>query len=131
MAKTSVFENPEKSPYSIEYCDSSWEEQYMKELESDDAKYEYGGRMWDNEDGRDTVKWTKNHGLRIKYFDSENKFKTYVPDFLVEKADGSIELVEMKGTHLLKNPDTKKKRDFAKKWCEARKIKYRTISKYQ
>jgi len=119
MAKTSVFENPEKSPYSIEYCHSSWEEQYMKELESD------------TDDGADTVKWTKNHGLRIKYFDSENKFKTYVPDFLVEKADGSIELVEMKGTHLLKNPDTKKKIEFAKKWCEARKIKYRIISKWQ
>ena len=33
----------------------------------------------------------------------------------------------MKGTHLLKNPDTKKKIEFAKKWCEARKIKYRII----
>ena len=52
-------------------------------------------------------------------------------DFLVEKIDGSIELVEMKGTHLLKNPDTQKKIEFAKKWCEARKIKYRIISKYQ
>ena len=115
MAKISAFEDPKKSPYTLEYYDSSWEQEYMKELEGDDS----------------VSKWTKNHGLRIKYFNADNKFKTYVPDFLVEKTDGSIELVEMKGTHLLKNPDTMKKIEFAKKWCEARKMKYRIISKYQ
>ena len=115
MVKIDAFEDPTKSPYTLEYYDSSWEKEYMKELEEDDS----------------IAKWTKNHGLRIKYFDSNNKFKTYVPDFLVENTNGVIELVEMKGTHLLKNPDTKKKIEFAKKWCEARKIKYRIISKYQ
>ena len=87
----------------------------MKELEGDDS----------------ISKWTKNHGIRIDYFDSENKFRSYNPDFLVEKSDGSIELIEMKGGHLLKNPETKKKMEFAKKWCEARGIIYRIISKYQ
>ena len=115
MVKIDAFEDPKKSPYSLEYYDSSWEKEYMKELEGDDS----------------VAKWTKNHGLRIKYFDSNNKFKTYVPDFLVENTNGAIELVEMKGTHLLKNPDTKKKIEFAKKWCEARKMTYRIISKYQ
>ena len=115
MAKISAFEDPKKSPYTLEYYDSSWEQEYMEELEGDDS----------------VSKWTKNHGLRIKYFNADNKFKTYVPDFLVEKTDGAIELVEMKGTHLLKNPDTNKKIEFAKKWCEARKITYRIISKYQ
>ena len=110
-----AYEDPKKSPYTLEYYDSSWELEYMKELEDDDS----------------VIKWTKNHGLRIKYFNADNKFKTYIPDFLVEKNDSSIELVEMKGTHLLKNPDTKKKIEFAKKWCEARKMKYRIISKYQ
>lgn len=104
-----------KSPYSMEWWDSHWEREYMKELEQDNH----------------VAKWTKNHSLRIKYFDSNNNYKTYSPDFLVENIDGSIELVEMKGTHLLKNPDTQKKIEFAKKWCEARKIKYRIISKYQ
>ena len=115
MAKISAYEDPKKSPYTLEYYDSSWEEEYMKELERDDS----------------VTKWTKNHGLRIKYFNADNKFKTYVPDFLVEKVNGTIELVEMKGTHLLKNPDTKKKIEFAKKWCKIRKMKYRIISKYQ
>ena len=36
------------------------------------------------------------------YVNSINvKHKTYEPDFLIEKTNGSIELVEMKGTHLL------------------------------
>jgi hypothetical protein len=119
MVNNGYLDDLKKSPYSMEWWDSKWELDYMNELESD------------KDDGTDTVKWTKNHGLQIKYFNSDNKFKTYKPDFLIEKSDGSIELVEMKGTHLLKNPDTKKKIEFAKKWCEARKIKYRIISKYQ
>ena len=64
-------------------------------------------------------------------FEEDNKFRTYNPDFLVEKTDGTIELVEMKGEHLLKSPNTKRKMEFAKKWCDARDIKYRLISKYQ
>ena len=115
MTKIDAYEDPKKSPFTLEYYDSLWEEEYMKELEDDNS----------------VAKWTKNHGLRINYFNAENKHKTYIPDFLVEKIDGTIELVEIKGSHLLKNPDTKKKIEFAKKWCIARKMKYRIISKYQ
>ena len=115
MIITGALENLKKSAYSLEYYDSSWELEYMKELEGDDS----------------VSKWTKNHGIRISYFTDENKFRTYNPDFLVEKTDGTTELVEMKGGHLLKNPDTKKKMEFAKKWCEVRGIKYRIVSKYQ
>jgi len=115
MTKFELLENPKKSPYSLEYSDSSWELEYMKELENDDS----------------IAKWTKNHGVRIPYFTEDNNFRTYNPDFLVEKTDGSIELVEMKGEHLLKNPNTKRKMEYAKKWCDARGIKYRLISKYQ
>ena len=115
MANTGALEDLKKSPYSLEYYDSSWELEYMKELESDDA----------------VAKWTKNHGIRIPYFTEDRKFKTYIPDFLIEMTDGAIELVEMKGRHLLKNPNSKKKAEFARKWCDARNIKYRLISKYQ
>lgn len=87
----------------------------MKELESDSS----------------VAKWTKNHGIRIIYFTEQNKFRTYNPDFLVEYTDGRIEIVEMKGGHLIKNPETKKKKEFADKWCEARGIKYRILTKYQ
>lgn len=87
----------------------------MKELESDSS----------------VAKWTKNHGIRISYFTEQNKFRTYNPDFLVEYTDGRIEIVEMKGGHLIKNPETKKKKEFADKWCEARGMKYRILTKYQ
>ena len=114
-------DNLKKSPYSIEWWDSKWELEYMKELESD------------KEDGAITIKWTKNHGIKIPYFTENKKFKTYRPDFLVETTDTEkpIQLVEMKGTHLIKNPDTKRKIDAGKKWCDARGMKYRIISKYQ
>lgn len=115
LTKTGIFECPKKSAYSIEYYDSSWEFEYMQELESDP----------------NISKWTKNHGLRIAYYTEDNKHKTYEPDFLVEKTNKTIELVEMKGTHLLKNPNTKRKSEYAKKWCADRGIKYRLISKYQ
>jgi hypothetical protein len=119
MVNNGYLDNLKKSPYSMEWWDSKWELDYMNELESD------------KDDGADTIKWTKNHGLQIKYFNSDDKFKTYKPDFLVEKNDGSIEIVEMKGTHLWKNPDVRKKKEFAEKWCKARNMKYRLISKYQ
>jgi hypothetical protein len=112
---TGEYENLQKSPYNLEYYDSSWELEYMKELEADE----------------NVSKWTKNHGIRIPYFTPENKFRTYTPDFLVEYTDGKIELVEMKGEHLLNNPVTRRKMEFAKKWCDARGIKYRIYSKYQ
>lgn len=115
MSKYGYYEDPEKSAYSIEYYEFGWEYEYMKELEGDDT----------------VIKWTKNHGIRIPYFDeSENKFKNYNPDFLVEKTDSAIELVEIKGKHLLKTPNTKRKAEAAKKWCDARGIKYRLISRY-
>lgn len=110
-----IYENVKKSPYNLEYYDSYWELEFMKELESDEK----------------INKWTKNHGIRIPYFDLDNKYKSYIPDFLIEYLDGTIELVEMKGKHLLDNPNTKRKMEFAKKWCKSRDIKYRIYSKYQ
>ena len=114
-------DNLKKSPYSIEWWDSKWELEYMKELESDKL------------DGAFTIKWTKNHGIMIDYFTENKVHKTYKPDFLVETTDTEkpIQLVEMKGTHLIKNPDTKRKIDAGRKWCDARGMKYRIISKYQ
>lgn len=115
MSTHGFIKDPQKSAFSIEYYDSTWEHDYMKELEGDDA----------------VAKWTKNHGIRIPYLADDNKYKHYNPDFLVEKEDGTIELVEMKSTHLLKTSNTQRKREYATKWCEARGIKYRLISRYQ
>lgn len=107
------YEHPSKSAFSLEYYDSSWELEYMKELE----------------DNNDVSKWTKNHGIRIPYFDEDGKYRTYRPDFLVQKKDGTVELHEMKGGHLLQNPITKRKLDAAREWCKARKMNLRVVSK--
>ena len=53
MVNNGHLDNLKKSPYSMEWWDSKWELDYMNELESD------------KDDGTDTVKWTKNHGLQI------------------------------------------------------------------
>jgi len=107
------FEKPKKSAFSLEYYDSSWELEYMKTLENDP----------------DVAKWTKNHGIRIPYFDQDGKYRIYCPDFLVEKGDGTIELHEMKGGHLLQNPITKRKIDAAREWCKTRKMTIKLLSK--
>lgn len=106
------FEETEKSPYNFEYYDSSWELEYMENLEKKE----------------EIVKWTKNHGIIIPYWDPDGKLRGFKPDFLIEKKDGSKELVEIKGRHLL--PQFKRKMDAAQEWCKARKMTFRTISKY-
>ncbi len=106
-----IFENPTKSAYSIEYYDSDQERQFMEELEKDSK----------------VLKWTKNHGIRIPYFNLDGKLAHYVPDFLIEYADGSQEIVEIKGKHLLTNKITKLKATAAQEWCKKRGIKYRLI----
>ena len=109
------YENPKKSPYSIEYYDRSWELEHMKELDADPL----------------VAKWTKNHGIRIPYRNMEGKFSTYAPDFLVQLEDEAVELHEIKGTHLLDSEITKRKANAAREWCKARGMNYRLISKYQ
>ncbi len=115
MSKHGYYENPKKSAYSIEYYDSTWEYDYMRELEGDNT----------------VEKWTKNHGIRIPYQDDDKKYKYYKPDFLVERIDGTVELVEIKSPHILKTSNTQRKMECAKKWCGARDIQYRLISRYQ
>src|SRR3989338_5553099 len=107
-----VFENPTKSPYSIEKYDSLWEREYMDDLE-----------MFS-----DVVKWTKNHNIRIPFVDDAGYKKYFLPDFLVEKINGTKEIHEIKGTHLM-NRDTELKMIAAKRFCEARDMKFKLITK--
>ncbi|HDZ61161.1 MAG TPA: hypothetical protein ENH46_05635 [Candidatus Pacearchaeota archaeon] len=112
IAHRGEFKNPKKSPYNFEVYDSSWEKEFMEELEKDE----------------EIKKWTKNHSIIIDYYDTNSKFRGFKPDFLVEKKDGSIELIEIKGRHLLL--EFKKKMESAEKWCNARKMNLRVISRY-
>ncbi|MBU1180317.1 TnsA endonuclease N-terminal domain-containing protein [Patescibacteria group bacterium] len=107
-----AFEHPQKSPFTIEKYDSSWEKDYMKKLEEDPA----------------VVKWTKNHNIRIPYVDDAGYRKHFEPDFLIEFTDGVKEIHEVKGSHLM-NRETELKANAAKLFCAARKMKFKLITK--
>jgi len=109
------YENPKKSAFSLEFYDSLWERDHMTKLEED----------------ANIKKWTKNHGIRIPYFDNDGKYHTFTPDFLVELMNGPIEIHEIKGTHLLSNPITKNKFEAASKWCKDRKMYFKLISRHK
>lgn len=108
MVNNGIYENPKKSAYSIEYYESEPERQYMKFLESSGT----------------VAKWTKNHGIRIPYFNLDGKLAHYIPDFLIEYNNGDQEIVEIKGSHLINNPITRSKSQAAMEWCKKRGIKY-------
>jgi hypothetical protein len=113
MTKHGQLDNPRKSAYSFEKWDSSWELQYMKELEADQL----------------IDAWTKNHGIRIPYLDTKGHKREYRPDFLVRIVGGEVQLHEVKGGHLIDNPNTVSKFDAAKRWCADRDIKFEIVGK--
>ena len=76
----------------------------------------------------DVKRWTKSHNIRIPYVDDSGFKKHFEPDFLVEKTDGTKEIHEIKGGHLM-NRETELKTNAAKLFCEARKMKFRLITK--
>ena len=108
LANSGIYKEPKKSAYSIEYYGSDPERQYMDFLEKSD----------------EITKWTKNHGIRIPYFNLDDKLAHYTPDFLVEHENGDQEIVEIKGGHLINNPITRRKSQAAMEWCKKRGIKY-------
>ena len=112
QSEKGILEHPKKSPFSIEKYDSRWEREYMIQLEEDSL----------------VAKWTKNHNIRIPYVDDAGYRKHFEPDFLVEKIDGTKEIHEVKGGHLM-NRETELKMNAAKLFCEARKMKFRLITK--
>lgn len=107
------FENPTKSAYSVERYDSSWELAYMKRLEKDNT----------------VAKWTKCHGITIRYITEAGNTRGYRPDFLIERIDGAKELHEIKGGQFMKNLDTMRKHAAAKVWCEKRGMGFVVVTK--
>lgn len=110
--KRGIFEHPKKSPFSYEKYDDGWEREYMDQLEDDSS----------------VAKWTKNHNIRIPFVDDAGFRKHFEPDFLIEKNDGTKEIHEIKGGHLM-NRDTELKVNAARLFCEARNMKFRLITK--
>lgn len=107
------FENPKKSSYAFEKFDFDWERQYMESLEADPL----------------VDAWTKSHKVRIPYIDHQNRKREFRPDFLVRLESGKLELREVKGGHLIQNPETKRKFEAAKRWCAERNVAFVVVTK--
>ena len=67
--------------------------------------------------------------ISIPYITEAGNQRLYKPDFLIEKFDGSKEIHEVKGGHLIQNFDWKRKKQAAESWCKNRGMKFLIISK--
>ncbi|MFQ5853396.1 MAG: TnsA endonuclease N-terminal domain-containing protein [Candidatus Binatia bacterium] len=96
-----------------ELYDSAWERDYMALLEGDT-----------------TIKrWERCRSLRIPYSKADGKRGYYNPDFIVERIDGTKELHEVKGGHLLTNEETKRKLAAAGIFCRKRGMIFKVITR--
>lgn len=108
ISKRGVFEAPRKSPFSLEHYDSDLERRMMVKLESDPA----------------VVKWQKRHDVSIPWIDEHGRRHRYLPDFLVEYADGRKVIIEVKGADKMDSPSVLRKRRAAEQWCRRRGMEY-------
>jgi len=113
MSETGVLEGLKRCTRTSEPYDSNWEREYMLVLEDDP-----------------TVKrWERCRSLRIPYTKADGSKANYNPDFMVERDDGSKELHEVKGHHLLGDEDTKRKLSAGEAFCRARGMAYKVITR--
>lgn len=70
--------------------------------------------------------WTKQHGIRIRYRLLGNRYRTYVPDILVEFNDDRRVLEEVKGK--IWSPWVfEQKTLHALRYCSQRGMKFRVV----
>ena len=103
------FENPTKSPWNFEKYDSLLEKRMMERLEGDPH----------------VVKWMKRHSISIPWINGQRHRRRYRPDFLVEYADGSRKIIEVKDSKSITDSnDVQRKRRAAEMWCKQRGMEY-------
>lgn len=110
ISKQGVFEAPRKSPFNLEIyknkCDL--ERRMMEKLEADP----------------EVAKWQKQHDISITWIDENGRQHHYLPDFLVEYADGRLAIIEVKGPDKMDSPSVLRKRSAAEEWCRRRGMEY-------
>jgi hypothetical protein len=81
-------------------------------------------------DADETIRrWERCRSLRIPYVKRDGGRATYNPDFIVERMDGTKELHEVKGTHLVSNADTKRKLAAGAEFCRRRGMTFKVITR--
>ncbi len=65
----------------------------------------------------------------VQYIDPDSHtVRTYYPDFLIQKADNTWVIVEVKGAHMVEDPVVLAKQEFAEQMAAASRMTYRMIS---
>lgn len=108
ISKRGIYENPAKSPYSLERYDSDLECRMMVRLDAD----------------AEVAKWQKRHGISIPWIDARGRKCNYRPDFLVEYCDGRKVLIEVKNPAMMDSVAVLRKRSAAEEWCRKRGMTY-------
>jgi len=75
------------------------------------------------------VRWERCRSLRIPYIKARGKLGHFNPDFIVERIDGTKELHEVKGTHLLDGEDTQRKIHAGTEFALKRGMVFKVITK--
>ena len=113
MTEKGILHNIKRGTRTSEPYDSSWERDYMLLLDSDE-----------------TVKcWERCRSLRIPYKNTDGSRAHYNPDFIVERMDGTKELHEVKGEHLLGSENTERKLTAGEAFCRKRGMVFKLITR--
>lgn len=110
-------EEKKKSFHADTYCFDSIPERecFWQYLESNKVKEVYFTGMFTSNQG----------GLSINYYDPESRrVRTYYPDFLAKMADGSYQLIEVKGDNMIDDEVVKAKKTAAQEMAVASGIDY-------
>ena len=113
MTEKGVLKNLKRCTRSSEPYESSWEHDYMLLLENDST----------------VQRWERCRSLRIPYTRADGRRARYNPDFIVERTDGTKELHEVKGGHLVGAENTKRKLAAGGAFCRKRGMLFKVITR--
>lgn len=113
MSNKGVLKNLTRCTRKSEPFDSDWERDYMLILEEDAS----------------IKRWERCRSLKIPYKKDDGSAGYYNPDFIVERIDGSKEIHEVKGGHLIAEENTKRKFEVGDKFCRARGMVFKVITR--
>lgn len=74
-------------------------------------------------------RWERCTLLGISYIRADGKKGHYYPDFIVEREDGTKEIHEIKGDHLLGNKNTERKLEAGEEFCRKRGMIFKVITR--
>lgn len=80
-----------------------------------------------------TVESYQYEGMTIEYVSNAKtgRIRRYIPDFMVNRTDGTKELIEVKPSKRLVQRNVQKKIAAAEEWCRAHGMVFRVITEHE